>query len=386
MNTPLDQAIQGQTLFTHWQDPHSGITSHLLRKQAAPCQQTFYYVNSGLSDDGHYLWFYCAFPPAGNANYGRCLGLADFANKAIRCFPETQFLDASPGIDPATSEVYWCNGVNIWKRGPGADDPVMLVNRLGDDLVRSRRPWRIATHLTISADKQALNFDAEIGNDWFVGDIPLNSTPMRLWQKFDRCYNHGQFHPTDPNLQLIAQDHAFNHSTGERMHIQNRLWLIRRDQPAYPVLPDSGSAMHGHEWWGANGERIWYIHYQTGVKYVELKNVKPDMARDPETTAAWHAPNVTHAHSDTQERYLVGDFLPPFEHESGIKFFHRASGKSVNIVSFMPYLPPSMTAYHIHPHPRFCLNDEYICYTTTVLGEVDVAFVRVKDLLAMVET
>jgi len=40
-----------------------------------------------------------------------------------------------------------------------------------------------------------------------------------------------------------------------------------------------------------------------------------------------------------------------------------------------------VTSYY-HPHPQFVLHDEFICYTTTVRGTLDVALVRVADLVA----
>lgn len=150
-------------LTSAWTDPVSGVESRLLTRHAAPLQQSFYYVNQSFSDDGRFLWIYCAFPPAGNGNQGRSLAVVDFKLQEIRHYPETGFLDASPLVDAATAEVYWCSGVHIWKRGPLAGDEPVLVNRLPQSIARNRRPWRVATHLTFSADRRALNIDAEIG-------------------------------------------------------------------------------------------------------------------------------------------------------------------------------------------------------------------------------
>jgi len=38
--------------------------------------------------------------------------------------------------------------------------------------------------------------------------------------------------------------------------------------------------------------------------------------------------------------------------------------------------------YHIDPHPRFCIGEEYVVFTTTVRGEVDVALASVAELIA----
>jgi hypothetical protein len=37
--------------------------------------------------------------------------------------------------------------------------------------------------------------------------------------------------------------------------------------------------------------------------------------------------------------------------------------------------------YHIDPHPRFCSDDRFVVFTTTVRGQVDVAMVNTADLI-----
>jgi len=44
----------------------------------------------------------------------------------------------------------------------------------------------------------------------------------------------------------------------------------------------------------------------------------------------------------------------------------------------MPHLEPR---YHVHPHPQFCINDQWIVYTSTVHGRSDVALIPVSDLI-----
>ncbi len=38
--------------------------------------------------------------------------------------------------------------------------------------------------------------------------------------------------------------------------------------------------------------------------------------------------------------------------------------------------------YDPDPHPQFILHDEFIAYTTTVLGRLDFVLVRVSELVA----
>lgn len=394
--------FRNSDLFTRWTDPQTGVESFILTERVAPFQQSFYYVNPSSSDDGRYFWIYCAFPPAGSANQGRSLAVIDLRQGRVHHYPETAFTDASPVVDGATGEAYWCTGLEIWKRRPEPEATPLLVNRFPANIARNRRPWRLATHLTFSADRKALNLDVEIGDEWFVGHAPLDGSPFELWQRLERCYNHAQFSPVDPDVQLIAQDHSVHPASGKIAHYENRLWLIRRGERAVPLFPnpqttrpqakagnphyadDAGyviadeRAMQGHEWWGADGRHVWYIGYGQGVKRV----VPAPDGCDPVAELVWPHRTISHAHSNREERYLVCDSLPPDDSsDRRVTFFDIAAQKEINIVSHMADLSADLRRYHVHPHPRFCLDDRVICYTTTVLGRVDVAFTPMAGLL-----
>lgn len=362
-------------LFTPWKDPVSGVESFILSSRVAPVQQAFYFTQSGFSADGRYLWFYAAFPPNGDQYTGRQLGVVDLEEEAVRFCPETLFLDASPYVDPKTAEVYWISGLDLWKRGPRPDDQPVLVNSFPKELANNRRPLRIATHLTPSADRHSFAIDALIGNDCFIGDLPLDGTrPFSLWQKTGRCHNHAQFSPTDPDLMLIAQDGWHDAATGEPGNCVDRLWLIRRGEKLRPIFPGSPSNMRGHEWWDADGEHVWYIDYRKGTEKVNIR------------TGAWS--NVwpaghTHSHSDRTGQLLVGNVNPQHIDYNlwWVSFFNVATGREIRIVTKVPTLPVLSDQYRTCPQPRFCLNDRWITYTTTVLGRVDVALVSVEQLI-----
>lgn len=368
-------ALKDGDLFERWTDPLSGVTSFILSRRVAPIQQSFYFVNSGFSDDGRYLWIYCAFPPGGDSYYGRQLARVDLATRTVRHFPETQFMDASPFVDGATGEVYWTTGLGLWKRGPGDRDAIERVAQFPAELARDRRPLRIATHLTRSADGKSFAIDAQIGREWFVGTVPAHGQGgFELWQKFDVCYNHAQFSPTDPDLILVAQDGWSDAATGEEGQTQDRLWLLRRGEPIRPITPEAPlpSSLRGHEWWDADGVHVWYVDYHAGTARVNIHT--------RERRLLW--PNGhTHSHCDRSGRLLVGDV-----NDNGdawrVAFFNIATGREVGVVSKLPTLPFPRRSYHVHPHPRFCVDDRYICYTTNVRGSVDVAIVPVADLIA----
>jgi len=370
--------IAESPLFTRWRDPVSGVESLILSRRVAPLQQSFYFTQSGFSDDGRHLWFYASFPPGGDAYYGRQLGVADLGEQTVRLFPETRFADASPFVDGTTGEAYWTTGLEVWKRGPLPADRAERVGAFPSDLANNRRPLRLATHLSLSPDRRTFCLDALLGAECFVGTLAADgSGEYRLWKKFDCCFNHAQFSPVDPGLILLAHDGWFDPATGERGAMKDRMWLLRRDGEIRPVCPGDpvGSDLRGHEWWQAGGVHVWYIDYHHGTAKVHLAT--------GEQTRVWPGGH-THSSCDRTGRYVVGDINPQHIRMDmwRVAFFNTVTGKEVDIVSDLPGLPYPRSRYHVHPHPRFCLDDTYVCYTTNVLGTVDVALVSVEELIA----
>ena len=373
----ISEKFEKSKLFTRWTNPSSGIVSYLLTERVAPVQQSFYFTNTSFSSDGRWLWFYCAFPPA----TGQFLGVADLENDTVDWFPETQFREVSPLIDTETSEAYWASGTQIWKRGPRKEEKPVPVGTFPDTFIAGRSIRQLVCHLTFSADKKALNFDAFLGEDSYIGEMPLDGSGIRIWQHIKgQRYNHGQFSPTDANLQLVAQDHWRHPVTGEFFReIKNRMWLIRRGEAAKPVFEDNLVACnYSHEWWDAKGEYVWYVHIKEGTGRIHIRTFKNEMI--------W--PGATgHSHCDRDGKYLTGD-IGTYNWDNGcrdgicrVAFLNTVTGNSVDIVSDIPEGPYDRKKYHTDPHPQFCLKDSLICYTTTVLGYFTPALVPVKALV-----
>jgi hypothetical protein len=359
-------------LFTRWTDPVTGVTSHILTRRAAPLQQSFYFTNRSFSADGRYLWFYCAHPPSGNAEIGRTLGVADCARGTVAWFPDTAFRDGSPFVDPATGQAYWCWEYSVYRRGPLPGTGAELVNSIPESVHKNRYGKRLATHLTRSADGREFLLDAHLGREWCLGSLPLDGSPFQVWRTCDRCYNHAQFSPTDPDLALVAQDWWIDVADGARHPYDNRIWLLRRGGELRPLFAPATSI--AHEWWDPDGQHIWYVDYQKGTAKVQISSGR--------STSIWPR-GTCHSHATADGRFLVGDIGTYTWPTTGcrVAFWNVATGKERDIVAKLPLPPYPRGAYHIDPHPQFCLQDTMIVYTTTVLGAVDVALVQTRDLI-----
>ncbi|MBZ0303292.1 MAG: oligogalacturonate lyase family protein [Anaerolineae bacterium] len=365
--------LLNSNLFTPWTDPESGVTSYILSKKVAPVQEAFYFVNDSMSGDGRYLWFYCAFPPSGTAAQGRTLGVLDFQTGEVRHFPETQFNHASPYVDPATGWIYWGMGDSLWRRGPQPNECAERVGFIPADLIGSRHIERFATHLTRSADGKEFFVDAGFGLQFVFGTITIETGEYQFWQRFDRNYNHAQFSPTDPDLIVFSQENHPDQVTGQTFRIENRMWLLRRGEAPRPVFETP--TVVTHEWWDRDGQHVWCIKGKQGTWRVNIATQAVEDLAWPK--GAWHS------HIHTSGQYVIGDTNMRFYRgcPSTVRFLNRETGQDVRLVD-NPEMPGLVgERYHIDPHPRFCGTEDFVVFTTTVRGEVDVALTPVADLI-----
>jgi hypothetical protein len=355
-------------LFEPQKGTRSAVPVYILTEKVAPLQQGFYFVNSGMTDDARFLWFYCAFPPS----LVKTLGFIDFETGQVWHFPETQFSGASPYVDPQTGEVFWSIRESIWRLSPHGNSQPQLVNSLPKDVVGARTVYRLATHLTRSADGKEFFIDAALGLQWIMGTLPVDGGDFEMWHRFDRNYNHAQFSPTDPDLALFAEENHSDPITGLRFPIRDRMWLIRRGEQSRPVFASPTRVTH--EWWDADGQHVWCTWgneaWRTNIGTQTVEKI------------AWPA-HCWHAHNSKDGDYLVCDSNEKFYRgcPSSVYFMNRHTETCIKIIDNPEMKGLTGSQYHIDPHPRFCAGDTFITFTTTVRGEVDLAIVKVADLI-----
>jgi hypothetical protein len=192
---------------------------------------------------------------------------------------------------------------------------------------------------------------------------------VRIWQTLQGNYDHAQFSPNDPDLILFAhefwQDHRADRFDGNRPY--HRMWMIRRGEQAAPILPEPVTHS-GHEWWDADGRHVWYVHYGVGVKRVSLATRKEENL--------WPG-RFSHAYADASGQRIVADRMAdPVVSDCIVELLDRQTEKKLELVNRPPLAANLTQCTHLHPHPQFCLKDQYICHTTTVHDRVDVALFR----------
>jgi len=364
-------------LFTPWRNPATGAQSFILSERPAPVQKHFYYTNRSMTNDGRLLWVVCMFPPKGGRNAFPVMGVVDFARDEFRLRHDIQ--PSSQMVDEKNGDIYWFNGPDLWTCGPESGDEPRRVNTFPRELAGRRVPQRMATHTNFTADRKAVNIDTIFGDEMYLGDMPLDGGPARVWQTFNRFYDHALTSPTDPDVIMFAHefwqehiDEPFEPATRP----YHRLWLIRRGETARPIL--SAPVSHsGHEWWDADGKHIWYVHYGVGVKRVALATGAEENL--------WPG-HLAHAHSSRDSAFLVADAMgDPHNPSCRVIFKNLRTGREVELVNSPPLAPDLTQCPHLHPHPQFCCNDRCICYTTTIHDRVDLALAPVDKLVEMTE-
>lgn len=382
--------------FTTYIDPVSHVKMAVLATRVAPIQQGFYFVNSGWSDDGRYLWFYCAFPPAA----GHSVAVIDFLTDEIHHFPET--LGSGWMVDHRNGDLYWGCSEGIYRRSPHPEDKPQLIARMPEDCYNAGAR-SIATHLTFTPDYKELVADINTVFGSYIGSFDIVTGEYHHWYKTEPgiCYNHAQCNPVDSDVCMCAHEASRDPATGKTVRppmvdgVYPRLQIIKRNGERTMIPPLDNYATH--EFWAADGKSIYYCNEhchdaeENGCMVVQdhLDGSAPEVVcrvKIPGGNGTWHA------HCTKDETYFVIDgSLPSMGRtwwrgcESTVHFYNRETGMLFRFLTRNPivegWTPDNQSIYHIDSHPRFVLNDTMVTLTTTVRGKVDVAVVSVDQLL-----
>jgi len=362
--------LQEHPFFTPFTDPLSGIKSYVLTKRIAPIQQTFYFTNPNVSQDGRYLWIVTGFPP----NLTRTLAAVDLEKCEIHHFPQAPVESEVPRISSDGTDVLFTVKDSVYKMNLFGE--VKKIMQLPQSFVRNRLITRLSTHLSITCDQKYMILDGAIGNHWFLALGELDTGNVEVIKEFRMHHNHAQASPTDPDIIEIAQDHFKDPNTGEHFHYDQRMWILNKKATRFePLRADNlGRPYLGicHEFFSQDGW-LCYVDYEYGARELNI-NTRED-------NPVWEVP-LCHVHCNKDRTEWVADESPYFwtERPCQVRYFDRNTKTEINIFSAMllPKLPRE--GYHVDPHPQFVFNDQWIVSTTTVLdGNIDVAITPVEN-------
>ena len=373
--------------FTQHIDPQSGMKYAVLSTHVAPIQQGFYFVNSGYSDDGRYLWFYCAFPPAA----GHSLGVVDFLTDEVRHFPDTK--GSGWFIDPQTGNAYWGCSQGIFMRTPHPEDKPVQIAKL-PEFCRKAGVSGAGTHLTFTPDRKEIVADLQTPFGSSIGSFDIATGEYTEWYRTKPGvhYNHVQVCPTNKDLCMAANEYTFDPKIGDYVPpprengIYPRLQLIGRDGSRTMLPPVRDYATH--EWWAPNGKSVYYCNNQI-IARNPLDGSEGELICDVPIEGG---AGVWHAFCTQDEKYFILDGSWPYGElswwrgcESMVRFYNAETKKIVSLITRNPIVngwsPENPSTYHIDSHPRFVLNDTLVTFTTTMQGRVDLGVAEVQQLI-----
>lgn len=364
--------------FEKFTDPQSGVESYILTKRIGKMQQHFYFSQPSVTSDGRYLWIRCGFPPA--TYQSLAVVSLDPDNPFIRHFPCAAISGGNgglPGLTPEEDGVLFGLEDSVYK--VDVEGNITKLITLDPAFVKHRTVERMFTHASVSCDGKYIALDTRIADKYYLCLGDLQTGEVKVINNFGRCYNHGLFSPTKPDILLVDQDWWRDYHTGEYFPIDNRMWLMNTAGTYFePVVPNMFYGRDGtafaHDFWSGDGLLCWNDYCKGTFECdIDTKDI----------THVWKRP-LCHAHSSYDRQLWCADQSPYAWHIEPCKvlFYDRQTEKEIAVFSAMPCPNIPRGSNHHDPHPQFACRDQYIVSTTTVLGgEVDVAITPVAPLL-----
>jgi oligogalacturonide lyase len=380
---------------TSWVDPDTG--HRVIRLTREPGSDSFYFNNNGYTPDGKKMAY-------STPNGISVLNLTTLEAKQLVIGPTKTIIvgHKTPNLyytratdDPFFSQL-WCVNLDTGENRKLADLPrrasVVTINadetlgagtfiegdaNAGGAYDGTTPLGRMtATNLGEPANKgqmMATRLAAKLPMTMFTIDLKTEKLTTLLEHSTD-WLNHLQFSPADPTLLLYCHEGNWQ--------MVDRIWTIRTDGTQNQLIHKRTMEMEiaGHEWWGADGETLFYqLHFPRGghVSFIASYNVKTE-----ERVWLQYGPDQTsiHDNSSPDGKLFCGDgdtgtpwiflFHPMLVRNQGtigehlIKGGYLESEKLVNM---------SKHNYRLEPNPSFTPDQKYIVFRSNMFGP-DYAF------------
>ena len=168
----------------------SGVVSYILATRVAPVQQSFYFTNRSMSEDGRFLWFICTYPPSST----RAFAVLDFETDEIIPHYEMIGAGSSPAIEQKTGDAFFANGRGLYRVPALAPQESVelstaskvsriVVDRFQKSLQGDKPCAGVqATHLSFTPDGKEAMIDTQLRiSGTKVGTIDLTTGDYTEW-------------------------------------------------------------------------------------------------------------------------------------------------------------------------------------------------------------
>ena len=367
-------------LFRKFVEPRSGVVSYVLETRIAENQQSLYFTQKSMTEDGRFIVLYLSGGKRGNT---KSFAMVDLLSDEIL---PLEISGGHPFLDTRTAILYWFEPSGLHKMNLRAsprqrvrlcDIPQQL--KAEGESVRS-----LATHLTLTSDRSKVFMDARVDDRFIQGMLDIKTGQFEKWGEESVCVNHGQVNPVNDRLALCAHETRWTDSRNVQHRIQNidgvypRLLLVEPNSKRRIVPPMTNYATHEH--WAADGKGFYYCTHRKeyGVYYYDLSSGRQ------QRVAPVHA---AHATMSTDHRYFTYDYsVGPWYRGCSwqVGFYNAATRKEIFLYTVLPAFNSKENPSKLHPdpHPQFVCGDKYIiCTINHGDGRMDLSTTPVSPLI-----
>ena len=380
------------SLFKPFTDPESGVVSYVLQYGAPDDnRQSVYFTCKSMTEDGRFLVFWHT---EGNEKKPGGPGprhqmLADLATDQVY---DLGLETMTPFVETKEDYIVWGDRKEGFFR-VDFKDPKHTVKKLCDvpqELTALGEVRRLATHLTLTADRTRAFLDTEVrtpeGKSRYIqGMLTLSTGAWEEWGETPWNCNHGQVNPVNDSIAMVAWEGCWDEA-GQAYQQETgwypRMWLVRKG--SRELLPAKDINFASHEIWDDDGKGVsWCGH---GYMTEEHCVYHADLATGEQQ--AWaKVPGARHNTCSPDNKYVVTDQAPETWWRGckwRVAFYNRETGKYAWLYSTREPLMPQDNQSRLHPdpHPAFVMNGRYIvCTANNADGHMDLFLTPVDQLI-----
>ena len=370
------------SLFRRHVEPSSGVVSYILDTRIAENQQSLYFTQQSMTDDGRFIVFDVSGGERGNR---KSLAVIDFLADKLE---PLEVRGSIPFLDPVTANLYWFEKDGLYRLAlPVEPRQKEKLCDIPKELREAGEKIRgLATHLTMTQDRRKVFMDARVDDRFIQGVLDIASGDFEIWGEETLCVNHGQFNPANDRLALCAHEVSWTDGKGVEHRIQNidgvypRLLLVEPEGKRRIIPPVNNYATH--EYWAPDGKGFYYCSHgaEYGVIYCDLAS------GEQQRLAPIHAAHATMTanHQYFTYDYSVGPWYRGCAWQVG--FYNAASKKEVFLFASLPAFndKENQSKLHPDPHPQFVCGEKYIiCTINHGDGRMDLSVTPVAPLLEL---
>lgn len=379
-NLPAPKTPETSKLFRQFTDPKSGVASYILETRVADNQQSLYFTQKSMTEDGRFIVFDVSGGQRGNQ---KTFALIDLLKEEVR---PLEIKGSIPFLDTEAAVLYWFESTGLHQLDLRAAPPApkKLCDIPPQLKAEGNRVSSYATHVTLTPDRTQVFMDARVDDRFIQGLLDIKSGQFEKWGEESVCVNHGQVNPVNPRLALCAHETKWTDTKNVEHKIQNidgvypRLLLVEPAGKRRVIPPMNNYATH--EYWAADGQGFYYCSSGNdyGVIYYDLATGKQ------ERVAPVHA---THAAMTRDHRYFTYDYNVGEWYRGcswKVSFYNSVTKKEICLYSVLPAFNTKDKPSKLHPdpHPQFVCGDKYIiCTVNHGDGRMDLSVTPVAPLI-----